>query len=337
MNESIRSILIALALGAAIASPASAAKVPRHAAPVAAALRVEAVNDGTRTPDFKRGKPSREVLLRAQILLDRAHYSTGEIDAASGSNLKRALLAFQAQNELQATGVLEAESWALLNRDTAPALVEYTITAADLAGPFVAIPAGMAEKAKLPAMGFTSVLEAFGERFHSSPKLLQLLNKGRDFQREGEVIVVPNVEPIAALPKGARVVVSKSASTISLLDASGKLIAHFPASSGSAHDPLPIGKWKINGVARNPSFHYNPKLFWDAKEGDQKAKIPPGPNNPVGVVWIDLSKDHYGIHGTPEPSMIGKTQSHGCIRLTNWDAAALAQAVAPGMTAILQE
>jgi lipoprotein-anchoring transpeptidase ErfK/SrfK len=99
---------------------------------------------------------------------------------------------------------------------------------------------------------------------------------------------------------------------------------------GSAHDPLPLGNWKIQGVARNRSFHYNPQLFWDASPKHEKAKIPPGPNNPVGVVWIDLSKPHYGIHGTPEPSKIGKTQSHGCIRVTNWDAEALAQAVSPG-------
>ncbi|HEY0916375.1 MAG TPA: L,D-transpeptidase, partial [Solimonas sp.] len=110
----------------------------------------------------------------------------------------------------------------------------------------------------------------------------------------------------------------------------------FPATIGSRHDPLPLGKWKINGVSRDPPFHYNPKLFWDAEEGHSKAKIPPGPNNPVGVVWIDLSKPHYGIHGTPEPRTIGKTQSHGCIRLSNWDAAALADAVKPGTPALLQ-
>jgi lipoprotein-anchoring transpeptidase ErfK/SrfK len=133
------------------------------------------------------------------------------------------------------------------------------------------------------------------------------------------------------------VIVDKSESTVTLLDASGKTIAHFPASAGSQHDPLPLGTWKINGVARNPPFHYNPKLFWDADPGHGKAKIAAGPNNPVGVVWIDLSKDHYGIHGSPEPSTIGKTQSHGCIRLTNWDAMAMAQAVAPGVPAILQE
>ncbi|MEO8135049.1 MAG: L,D-transpeptidase [Betaproteobacteria bacterium] len=335
MAEPIRNLLLALVLGAVVSQHVSAAKVAARTAP--APLRVEAVNDGNTIRPFKRGTPNREALLRAQILLDRAHFSTGEIDAASGSNLKRALAAFQRQNELQPQGALDAETWALLNRDTAAALIEYTISAADVAGPFIVIPSDMAGKAKLPAMAYTSAIEAFGERFHSSPKLLRLLNPGKDLGREGETIIVPNVEQTTPLPKAARIVVSKSASTISLLDASGKLIAHFPASTGSAHDPLPVGTWKINGVARNPPFHYNPDLFWDAKAGDKKAKIPPGPNNPVGVVWIDLSKAHYGIHGSPEPAMIGKTQSHGCIRMTNWDAAALAQAVSPGMPAILQE
>jgi lipoprotein-anchoring transpeptidase ErfK/SrfK len=131
--------------------------------------------------------------------------------------------------------------------------------------------------------------------------------------------------------------VDASDKTVAAFDAAGKLVAQYPATTGSEHDPLPIGTWKINGVSKNPSFHYNPDLFWDADAKDEKTTIKPGPNNPVGVVWIDLSKPHYGIHGTPEPSTIGKTQSHGCIRLTNWDAAELAQMVAPGMPAILQE
>jgi lipoprotein-anchoring transpeptidase ErfK/SrfK len=139
------------------------------------------------------------------------------------------------------------------------------------------------------------------------------------------------------LPQAAQLVVSRSAHTLSLIDSKGQIIAQMPASTGSEHDPLPIGDWKINGVARNPNFHYNPKLFWDASPGESKAVIPPGPNNPVGVVWIDLSKEHYGIHGTPEPGSIGKTQSHGCIRLTNWDALLVANAVAPGFPAVLKE
>jgi lipoprotein-anchoring transpeptidase ErfK/SrfK len=299
-------------------------------------LTPDAVNDAG-SIERPGPKSKRAALLRAQVLLDRAHFSPGEIDASPGSNLKKAITAFQKHNELHPSGTIDKQTWMVLNQDGAPVLVEYTITAADVTGPFAEIPKDILEKSRLPAMGFTSPAEALGEKFHISPKLLRQLNPRKNLGGEGEAIIVPNVEATTPLPKGAKLIVNKNASTVTLLDASGKTLAHYPASVGSKHDPLPLGNWKVLGVARNPSFHYNPKLFWDADPGEKSTKIPPGPNNPVGVVWIDLSKPHYGIHGTPEPSTIGKTQSHGCIRLTNWDAAALAQAVSPGMPAILQE
>ncbi len=137
-------------------------------------------------------------------------------------------------------------------------------------------------------------------------------------------------------PKADHIVVDKSEGLLKVYDAENRLIAQFPATTGSQHDPLPIGDWTVKGVSRNPDFHYNPDLFWDASAKDEKAVLKPGPNGPVGVVWIDLSKDHYGIHGTPEPQNIGRTQSHGCIRLTNWDAARLAQMVQSGMKAVFQ-
>jgi lipoprotein-anchoring transpeptidase ErfK/SrfK len=334
------------ALVAAFAFPAAAAGA-KHAAPPAkthksrapAPLTVAAINDA-RFPAGPSGRLPADALVRASVLLDRAHFSPGEIDGAAGSNLKKALAGYQQQNALPVSGTLDAATWDALHRDNAPVLADYTITAADVAGPFVPIPKDMAKKAELPAMAYTTPLEGLAERFHASPKLLAALNRGRDFGREGTPIVVPNVEiatPLAKGDKGTRVVVSKSQSTVSVVDATDRVIAQFPASVGSEHDPLPLGQWKINGVSRNPKFHYNPQLFWDADPGDKKATIPPGPNNPVGVVWIDLSKDHYGIHGTPEPATIGKTQSHGCIRLTNWDAWALSQVVHPGMPAVLQE
>jgi lipoprotein-anchoring transpeptidase ErfK/SrfK len=195
----------------------------------------------------------------------------------------------------------------------------------------------MMEKATLPALGYSSPLELLSEKFHASPKLLQKLNPGKSFDKAGEEILVPNVHTALPGEKAAKIVVDKTTSTVTALDAEGKMIAQYPATMGSEHDPLPLGDWKVNGVSRNPPFHYNPDLFWDADANDEKATIKPGPNNPVGVVWIDLSKSHYGIHGTPEPSTIGKTQSHGCIRLTNWDAAELAAMVAPGTPAHLQE
>jgi lipoprotein-anchoring transpeptidase ErfK/SrfK len=274
--------------------------------------------------------------LRAQVLLDRAHFSSGQIDGQYGSNMKQALMGFQKSRGLPATGKLDQATLAALE-DRQPVLATYTITDADAQGPYHKVPESMMEKAKLPALAYGSIEEALGERFHVSPALLQQLNPGKNFARAGEQIIVPNVHAAPPLPAASRLVVDESDRTLSLLDESGKVVAQFPASTGSKHDPLPIGEWKVNGVGRNPNYNYNPKLFWDAKPGDTKTKIKPGPNNPVGVVWIDLSKEHYGIHGTPEPSMIGKTESHGCIRLTNWDAAKVADVVKPGFPVILQD
>ncbi|MDQ3057890.1 MAG: L,D-transpeptidase [Pseudomonadota bacterium] len=279
---------------------------------------------------------AKDSLLRAQILLDRAHFSPGEIDGAGGSNTRKAIAGFQRSKNLPDSGELDGATWAALDAGGA-ALVNYTLTADDVAGPFNAVPAGMAAKSKLEKLGYASVEEALGEKFHSSPALLKKLNAGKDLGTAGTELVVPNVATGAALPKAAKVVVDKSDLTVSLVDAADKVYAQFPASTGSKNDPLPIGDWKINGVAMNPVFNYNPKLFWDANPKDKKAKIPAGPNNPVGTVWVDLSKEHYGIHGTPEPSRISKSESHGCIRLTNWTANLLAKAVAPGLPAVLQE
>jgi lipoprotein-anchoring transpeptidase ErfK/SrfK len=273
--------------------------------------------------------------LRAQVLLERAHHSPGEIDARKGSNVARALTAYQRTKGLATSGELDDATWAALDSDTAPVLVEYTITEADVAGPFVEIPEDMMQKGELESLGYASVAEALGERFHASPKLLEQLNPGIEFTA-GATIRVPAIDA-PALPPAASVVVDKSDSTVALLDAEGDTYAVFPSTTGSEHDPLPIGEWTIKGVAPEPVFHYNPDLFWDADPSHAKAKIAPGPNNPVGTVWIDLSKPHYGIHGTPEPATIAKTRSHGCIRLTNWSAELVAAAVKPGTPAVLRE
>lgn len=323
-------ITVALAAGAtaALAAPAKAA------AP--AALSLASVNDASLmapVTDHSRGA----AVLRAQILLDRWRFSPGEIDGAFGSNMRHAIAGFQATNGVPVTGSVDAATWAALNRDAAAPLAEVTIAAADVAGPFKSIPKDMMEKSRLPALGYGSALEALSEKYHVAPKLLQQLNPGKDFALAGEKIIAPNVETGVEMPAAAKVVVDKSDSTVTLLDAGGNVIAQFPASTGSEHDPLPVGEWKIQGVARNPVFHYNPDLFWDANPKHSKATIPAGPNNPVGVVWVDLSKEHYGIHGTPEPSKIGKTESHGCIRLTNWNALQMAASVKPGLPALLQD
>ena len=295
-------------------------------------------NDSHATPVLSSAATKGGSVLRVQILLDRLHYSTGEIDGRYGSTTRAAVTAFQQANALEGGGSVTAATWQILNRDPAPAVVSYTITAEDVAGPFLPIPTESAEKAKLPALTYTSAAEGLGEKFHVSPALLGMLNPTIPLDRAGSVISVPSVTraPLEKAP-GINIRVSKRSRTVEALDATGKVLARYPATIGSEHDPLPIGKWKINGVAWNPSFNYNPDLFWDAEPSEKKAKLPAGPNNPVGIVWIDLSKPHYGIHGTPEPSTIGKTTSHGCIRLTNWDALELAHLVSPGVPALLEE
>lgn len=271
-----------------------------------------------------------ERLLRAQVLLERQYLSPGEIDGAYGSNMRQALNTYQAMRKLPVTGKLDDATWNALNTDTSPTLAEYTIAEEDVAGPFQPVPATMMGKAKLATLGYANALEGLGEKFHASPALLQRLNPGKSLARAGERIMVPHVSGKQPLAPAARVVVRDSTKTLQLYDAGGQLLAQYPVSTGSSRDPLPIGNWKINGVHANPVYNYNPKLFWDAKPGDSKTQIKPGPNNPVGVMWIDLSKPHYGIHGTPVPGHVGKTESHGCIRLTNWSAAEVGAVVGEG-------
>jgi lipoprotein-anchoring transpeptidase ErfK/SrfK len=281
--------------------------------------------------------------LALQVTLDRAGFSTGVLDGQLGTNTKRAAEAYRKQN----------------GSDPAPAeepLVTYQITSADVAGPFAGqIPRDLMAQSKLPALSYTSVIELLAERFHTTPKMLQALNPAATFAAD-EQIRVPHVEPLvlpAAQPTGTTarpvgtsgqtptaavvVTVSRSNSSLTVTSVDGKVVMFAPVTTGSDHDRLPIGEWKVNGVQYNPTFRYNPDLFWDADPSHTKAMIPPGPNGPVGLVWIDISKEHYGLHGTPEPSQIGKTQSHGCVRLTNWDAIKLAGLVQPGTKVVFTE
>jgi lipoprotein-anchoring transpeptidase ErfK/SrfK len=271
-----------------------------------------------------------------------------------GGNTRRAIDAYRSTNQAGPEPAPEP-------------LVDYTITDTDVAGPFAEqITTDMMQKAELPSLPYQSALEMLAERYHASQTLLRRLNPEAQFAA-GETIRVPNVEPFTlpapgheAAPKtrqetgttgsagraGAEaapadkpdvvVTVTKEASALTVQDAEGRVIFHAPVTTGSEFDPLPIGEWKVTAIQYSPVFRYNPDLFWDADPSHAKATLKPGPNNPVGVVWIDLSKKHYGLHGTPEPEAIGKSASHGCVRLTNWDALKLAGLVKPGTRVVFK-
>jgi len=327
-----------LVLASLINLPGWCAKPPKKPARPAKPEPVYDVSviNSPQTRDEVSPNVNGSAVVRAQILLDRAHFSPGEIDGRYGDNLRVAIEGYQSARKLPVTSIVDENTWTSLNAGTTPVLAPYTITAEDLAGDFERIPSDLMQQAKLKSLGYQSPEEKLGERFHINPQLLAKLNADKDLKKAGEQILAPNVQRDVTVPAG-RVVVSKSKRTVTAVAADGTILAQYPATIGSEHDPLPLGDWKITGVQQNPVFNYNPDLFWDAKADQSKARIPAGPNNPVGVVWIGLSKEHYGIHGTPSPHSIGHTESHGCIRLTNWDAKELSQMVKPGVPAILQE
>jgi lipoprotein-anchoring transpeptidase ErfK/SrfK len=272
-----------------------------------------------------------KLILKAQILLDRAGFSSGVIDAAKGGNFTKALAAFQRENGLNGTGKLDEASWTkLAGTSSEPALTEYEITRDDVRGPFEDIPADWEKKAQLKHLSYNSPRELLAEKFHMDEDLLARLNPDVAFDQAGTRIVVANVPQTPVRARGDRIQVDKKEWSVRVFDGSGKVIAYYPASIGSDEKPAPSGTHRITRIVTNPVYVYDPAFGFPGVDATKKLRIAPGPNNPVGSVWMNLTQRTYGIHGTAEPAKVGKVHSHGCVRLTNWDARALAALVKKG-------
>ncbi|MFH7764905.1 L,D-transpeptidase family protein [Acinetobacter sp. BSP-28] len=305
---------------------------PSSTSPAAkASWTLEGLNSATWYDNI--GKGQFPVYARAHVMLNNAHASPGAIDGASGKNTLKAIASFQQINGIKPTGILTQETWdALIARQgSKPAFIEYTITDADLKGPYAqTIPHDYALQAKMKGLYYTRVTEMLGEKFHMDEDFLKKLNPKATFKKAGEKIIVANIRN--EVPEDIHLIVAhKGAKQLYLFNSRNQMIGSFPATIGSSDTPSPTGTYKITGVAQNPWYSYSPSNFIQGKN-TKPLSLPPGPNGPVGNIWIGLSKKSFGIHGTPNPSAISKTASHGCIRLTNWDANDLGKKVKSGVT-----
>jgi lipoprotein-anchoring transpeptidase ErfK/SrfK len=332
----------------ALAACGSPAETPKPEAPPAVSRAPALTREAIEAAVFEAAPPSSTngqatpatpdpAVARAQILLDRANFSPGVIDGLGGDNTRQAIAAFEKAAGLPEDGVLDAEVFRrLMSGDSGKVTADYVITAADLAGPFIGqVPSDLQAMSRLTTVGYATPLEALAEKFHMTEGLLRALNPDVDFGKAGQTIIVAAVAQTDLTADVARIVVDKTERSVRAYDANDKLLAFYPATIGSSARPAPSGDLSVVGVAPEPNYTYDPdRVSYD--RGDRKVIVPPGPNNPVGSVWIDLSRDTYGIHGTPDPSKVGKTFSSGCVRLTNWDAEQLASRVKPGVRVVFR-
>jgi lipoprotein-anchoring transpeptidase ErfK/SrfK len=299
----------------------------------AAELGPDAVNSAEPSgKPLSTDKPT-PIGIRLQVLLDRAHFSPGEIDGKFGENAKKALRAYAEAQQLPSAETLTDDIWKKLIADSQPSLRNYTIAEKDVAGPFLKKVSNKLEEMRgIPKLNYTSPREALAEKFHMSEQLLDALNPGQHFNRAGATIVVVDTgdEHSAAPAKADRVEVDKIRQIVKLFDRSNSLIGFYPATVGREEKPSPTGSLKVTGIDRNPTYRYNPDYHFKGVHSRKPFEIKPGPNNPVGTVWINLSADGYGIHGTPSPGKVSKAASHGCVRLTNWDAERVASQISKG-------
>jgi lipoprotein-anchoring transpeptidase ErfK/SrfK len=303
------------------------------ASPAFAGLDAAAVDNA----EFKGKLPADDrinpAIVKAQVLLDRASFSPGEIDGKLGENAEKALRAFGEAKGLAAGKLsLTPEIWAALSATSSdPVIVDYKITEKDVKGPFLKkLPAKMEDMKGLKSLDYSSPREAIAERFHMSEALLEALNPGKKFDEAGQTISIVNVMKTETKPAVARLEVDKTAQTVRAFGKAGELIAFFPASVGSDEKPTPSGVLKVTSIDARPNYRYNPDYKFKGVKSREIFTINPGPNNPAGSHWIGLSSEGYGIHGTPHPSKISKSESHGCVRLTNWDVDRLAKLLKKG-------
>ena len=268
------------------------------------------------------------VTTKLQVLLDRAGSNPGVIDGVAGENVTKAIRGYEELLGLLPQGVMNMDLWQRL-QSPAPVTITYTIAPADLDKMVDSIPSDYAEMAKMQWLGYTTGAEAIAEKFHMDKDFLISLNPAASFS-VGEPVVVadPGESPNIVVD---HIIADKLNRRLVIYGENGKPAIIYPATIGSDATPSPQGNHEVKGAAVFPTYAYNPDINFKQGQNSEKLTIPAGPNGPVGSIWIDLTEPTYGIHGTPEPSKISKTSSHGCVRLTNWDAAELAKLVKPGI------